>query len=134
VRAHNLGRVFGSAQGFRLTDDDTVAPDAAFVSHERWAASPPPVIGKHLRVIPNLVVEIISPSSVKRDLEEKKQLYARCGVDEYWVMDPSPRRITVFALEEGRYVVADFAQGQGRVHSRLLPGFSVALDDLFPSA
>jgi Uma2 family endonuclease len=132
ARAHKLGRVFGSAQGFRLTEEDTVAPDAAFVSNERWAASPPPVMGKHLHVIPNLVVEILSPTTAKKDLEDKKALYERCGVDEYWVIDPKRQSVTVLALEGRRYVEADFAQGAGRVHSRLLPGFSVDLKDIIP--
>ncbi|MBI3951889.1 MAG: Uma2 family endonuclease [Acidobacteria bacterium] len=133
VKARNLGRIFGSAQGFRLTEEDTVAPDAAFVSNERWAASPAPVMGKHLHVIPNLVVEVLSPTTAKRDLEDKKQLYEQCGGDEYWQLDPRQRSVTVLALEAGRYVMADFAQGSGRVHSRLLSGFSVDLKDIFPA-
>jgi Uma2 family endonuclease len=132
VKAHKLGRVFGSAQGFRLTEKDTLAPDASFVSHERWAASPPPVMGKHLHVIPNLVVEIISPTTASRDLKEKKDLYAQCGIEEYWIFDYQQRSVLVLALEAGQYAIADSAQGSGRVHSRLLPGFSVDLEDIIP--
>lgn len=49
-------------------------------------------------------------------------------------MEPSLHSVMVFALEEGHYVVAELAQGQGYVHSRLVPRFSVALDELFPAA
>ncbi|HXF06128.1 MAG TPA: Uma2 family endonuclease [Blastocatellia bacterium] len=134
VQTRNLGLVFGSSQGFRLTEEDTVAPDVAFVSHERWVAGPPPVMGKHLQVIPDLVVEILSPTTIKRDLEEKKDLYARCGVKEYWVFDPAGPSMRVWALEEGEYVEIGSAHGTGRVESRLLPGFSLALEEIVPAA
>lgn len=132
VMADTLGLVFGSSQGFRLTGEDTVAPDIAFVSHERSAASPPPVMGKHLQAIPNLVVEILSPTTIKRDLEERKDLYARCGVEEYWVFDPAGPSVRVWALEGEGYVEIGSAHGTGRVDSRLLPGFSLALEDIVP--
>lgn len=84
LMARNLGLVFGSSRGFRLTDEDTVAPDVAFVSHERWAAGPPPVMGKHLHVTPDLAVEILSPTRIKRD----KDLSARCGVNSECSIGP----------------------------------------------
>lgn len=133
VTTHQLGRVFGSSQGFRLTEKDTVAPDAAYVSNQRWAESPSPVVGKPLRVIPNLVVEILSPTTAKNDLEDKRALYERCGVDEYWIVDPQKPSMTIWALKGDQYEEVDAARGRGRVRSRILPGFSVALDELAPS-
>ncbi|RMG49581.1 MAG: Uma2 family endonuclease [Acidobacteria bacterium] len=133
VESCNLGLVFGSSQGFRLTEKDTVAPDAAYVSNQRWAESPSPVVGKPLRVIPNLVVEILSPTTAKNDLEDKRALYERCGIDEYWIVDPQKPSITILALKGGQYEEMDAARGHGRVHSRILPGFSVALEEIAPS-
>lgn len=71
VRGANLGRVFGPDQGFELPSGDTVAPDAAFVSTQRWAATETHVPGKFLRVVPELVVEVLSPSTASRDRGEK---------------------------------------------------------------
>jgi Uma2 family endonuclease len=58
VARKRLGRVFGADQGFRLPTGDTPGPDAAFVSHRRWKAAGPKEHGKHLRLVPELVVEV----------------------------------------------------------------------------
>src|SRR5437899_920763 len=63
VRKHNLGLVFDSSQGFDLPSGDTVEPDHSFVSWEHWKAAPPPEAGSFLRVVPDLVAEVLSPGS-----------------------------------------------------------------------
>ena len=75
VHARRLGRVFGSSQGFELPSGDTVEPDVAFVSHERWNAGPAPVPGKFIRIVPDWVVEILSAGTASRDRGEKKAIY-----------------------------------------------------------
>src|SRR5262245_3359046 len=60
VRTAATGRVFDSSQGFELPSGDTVEPDHTFVSNGRWSAAPAPEEGKFLRVVPDLVVEVLS--------------------------------------------------------------------------
>src|SRR5690606_31030854 len=67
VRDRKLGRVFDSSPGFELPSGDTVEPDHAFVSHERWAAAPPPESGRFLRVVPDLIVEVLSNRTASQD-------------------------------------------------------------------
>ncbi|MGL5677710.1 MAG: Uma2 family endonuclease [Cellulosilyticaceae bacterium] len=57
--------------------------------------------------IPKLIVEIISPGSIKRDRFEKKTLYAEMGVPYFWLIDPKNKTIEVFTLENGEYVLED---------------------------
>ena len=64
----------------------------------------------------------MSPSSVYRDRYEKKTLYERFGVREYWIVDPANEAIEVFVLEEGRYELHAFAAQTGVVSSRVLDG------------
>ena len=77
----------------------------------------------HLEGPADLVVEIVSPESVRRDYEEKYHEYARAGVPEYWIVDPAHEVVTAFTLAEpGRYQVL-FEGHEGRLESKVLPGF-----------
>jgi Uma2 family endonuclease len=102
VSARRLGKVYGSSQGFALPTGDTVEPDAAFVSSRRLLAAPPPEMGKFLRVVPDLVVEILSQSTRSRDQGEKRDIYRANGVREYWMVDPIVREVTVVVFERDR--------------------------------
>lgn len=91
------------------------------------------------RGAPDLVVEIFSPSTARKDLNEKLRLYERHGVREYWVVDPGNRSILVFrpVVGEGGAAVYDYGElrEQGRdwspLASRVLEGFSVDPKELF---
>jgi len=131
VRERKLGTVFDSSQGFDLPSDDTVEPDVSFVSRERWEAAPPPVPGKFLRVVPDLVVEILSTSTASQDRGEKKGIYERNGVREYWLVDWRKREITVLSLEGGRYDRGRVLVEDERCASRVIEGFDLAVSDLF---
>ena len=54
---------------------------------------------------PDLVVEVLSPSTAKRDRTYKKDLYERCGVREYWIVDPTSRSIEVYLRKDGVFVL-----------------------------
>jgi Uma2 family endonuclease len=126
------GRCFGGSQGFELPTGDTLAPDASFVSHERWAASSPHPKGKFLRAVPDLVVEVLSSTY---DLREKKEIYAKAGVREYWVVDEARRRIVVFAhdgvgaFDDGTVLASDAV-----LTSRVLVELAVPVARLFVDA
>src|SRR5207253_10097515 len=85
VRTRNLGRCFGSSQGFAPPSGDTVEPDYSFVSTERWRAMPPPEEGRFLGVVPDLVVAILSPPTAAIDRREKKGIYEPNGVRAHWL-------------------------------------------------
>ena len=78
---------------------------------------------------PDLIVEILSPSTRDKDLGEKKALYERFGVREDWTVDPEARAVTVDALHQGRYV--DQPSDGGGVRSTVLPGLAIDAGDLF---
>src|SRR5262245_22714489 len=96
VRTHGLGQVLGSSTGYDLPSGDTVEPDISFISAARLAASPPPQFGKFLRIVPNVAIEILSPSTAQKDRIEKKAVYEDNGVEEYWIVDPKRRAVTVY--------------------------------------
>ncbi len=131
VRQHRLGKVLGSSAGYDLPSGDTVEPDISFISQERLEAGPAPVYGRFLKLVPNLVVEILSPSNWHSDLESKKRIYERNGVEEYWIVDPEQRKVEVFTLGSQGFELAGSYRESGIVHSPLLTGFTLSIEEIF---
>ena len=131
VDNNKLGKVFGSSTGYNLPSGDTLEPDISFISAERWAKGPQVGRGQFLKIVPNLVVEIFSPSTAQRDRVEKKRIYEANGVDELWLVDPTRRDVTVFQLAEGRYSQGRHYGIRQILRSRTLPEFHTPVRFLF---
>jgi Uma2 family endonuclease len=82
-----------------LTDDDIVIPDLAVVCNLEIIKS------TGIYGAPDLIVEILSMSTSRRDRGYKKRLYERCGIKEYWIVDVASRSIEVYMLIQGKYEV-----------------------------
>lgn len=124
ARELQVGLVFGPSQGFHLPSGDTVQPDAALVSTERWSALPPPEYGKYLEVVPDLVVEVLSDSTASYDRGVKKDIYERSGVREYWLVDARARTVTVFARAGDKFDAGRVHGVDDRVASQVLSGLA----------
>ncbi|HJW85298.1 MAG TPA: Uma2 family endonuclease, partial [Candidatus Brocadiaceae bacterium] len=81
--------------------------------------------------VPDLVVEIISPSSTFYDTVEKKEVYRKYGVNEYWLVFPDEKAIEVFVLGNGAYQEFCKARKRGTVKSKMLEGLEVDLNEVF---
>jgi Uma2 family endonuclease len=117
--------------GVIFTDDNNVIPDLVWVSASRLEHG---LDGAgHLTIAPDIVVEVLSPGSdnARRDRMLKLNLYARQGVQEYWLVDPALHVIEVFR-HDGRTLelVASLA-GEDAITSPLLPGFACSLRRLW---
>ncbi|HEV8321321.1 MAG TPA: Uma2 family endonuclease [Myxococcota bacterium] len=134
VQERGLGLVFGPSQGFTLPSGDTLSPDAAFVSNERWRAGPAPADGEFIRIVPDLVVEILSPSTASRDRGEKRGIYERNGVREYWLVDARARTVTRFVLRANAYDAGRTFDDGASVESEILAGLSVPVSSLWLTA
>lgn len=88
---------FGDGTDVYLTDDDRVIPDVMIVCNKD--------IIKHdaIHGTPDLIVEVLSLSTAIRDKGYKKNLYEKCGVKEYWIVDPNSKSIEVYLLKDGTY-------------------------------
>ncbi|WPM32982.1 Uma2 family endonuclease [Hydrogenobacter sp. T-2] len=80
---------------------------------------------------PDLVVEVVSPSTLKRDLTDKMKLYERHGVKEYWLVFPLEKTIMVYELTEKGYELFSSATEKGKVKSRVLEGFESEVEEVF---
>ena len=129
LESHPIGLVFATP-GLILTDLSGVIPDVVFFRHERSGAI---VSGERLTGAPDLVVEILSPGAdnIRRDRIAKRQLYARHGVGEYWMVDPVARTLDVHRLQGDSLELVATLKDQDRVSSAFLPGLVCVAADVF---
>ena len=128
VEERNLGEVFSAPCDVVLSETNVVQPDLLFVSNERAHIL---FNGANVRGAPDLVIEILSPSTTGRDRSLKRALYARYGVSEYWLVDPDARTVTVLLLDDGAFAeVSHYSAGQ-TLTSPTLAGFTANLDAIF---
>ena len=127
IREGGLGHLFFAPTDVVLSRTDVVQPDLLFISSERVDIITP----ANIQGAPDLIVEIRSDSTAERDESFKRQLYADCGVEEYWLVDPEAATISVLLLRENAYAeAATYTVGQ-TLTSPMLDGLSINLDDLF---
>lgn len=84
TRGRGLGQVFAAPLDVHLDKHEIVEPDIIFVSAARAAL----VTDQNIVGAPDLVVEALSPGTAERDCRDKRNIFARCGVPFYWVVDP----------------------------------------------
>jgi Uma2 family endonuclease len=99
----------------RKLEANAVQPDIIFISTENASQ---PLDEVPYQGVPDLLVEILSPSNNKHDLVVKKELYEKFGVKEYWIVEPFSKEVTVYKLQGSSYVLA--SKEIGKVHSPLL--------------
>ncbi len=127
VKENDLGDVFYSPYDVVLSDTDVVQPDILFVSNDRSYI----INEDNIRGAPDLVIEVLSPSTAQRDRTLKRTLYALHGVSEYWQADTDAKNVTVLTLEDGEFHVAGiYGEGQ-TLESPLLAGFTLEIDGIF---
>ena len=81
--------------------------------------------------VPILIIEVLSPSSIKHDKQRKFELYEECGVPEYWIVSPDDCSIQVFTLVNKKYTCMGI-YGEGEIiTSKILPDLVVNVDDVF---
>lgn len=83
---------------------------------------------------PDLVMEILSPSTQRHDKFTKFNLYQRAGVREYWIIDPRDKSVQVFVLEDGRYTAKDFGTPGDKLKVNVLEDCTIDLSKVFPES
>ena len=130
IDAHDLGELLFAPCDVVLSDTDVVQPDLLFVSRERGHLLSG---GENVQGAPDLVVEILSPATADRDRGYKRELYARHGVAEYWLVDPIAETVSVHCQREGTLTRTHTFTRTQTLRSPLLTGLEIRLDDIFSS-
>ena len=128
VRPRRLGRVMGSDAGVWLErDPDTVRePDVAFFAADKMP--PGETVRGYAEAVPNLVVEIASPSNSAREVRNKARMWLSFGVRIVWVVYPDARAVELHTGDGGRRMLAESDTLDG---GDVLPGFSCRVGDIF---
>lgn len=112
--------------GDRPEDVDTVVePDITVV------CDPAKLDERGCKGAPDMVVEILSPSTQRHDRFTKFSLYQRAGVREYWIVDPDIRIVQSFVLEDGRYSVKEFGAAGDKIKVNVLEDCVIDLSEIF---
>ena len=127
LEAHRLGELFHAPFDALLGKYDVVVPDLLYLSNERCHF----LTSKNLQGPPTLVIEILSPSTSRRDRLLKRDLYARVGVEEYWVVDPVCDVVEVYRQGSGAFEASVQYDKTAILTSPLFPGLELALDRVF---
>lgn len=128
VRARGLGVVLAAPTDVVLSQENVVQPDLLFVARSRKDIIDP---GAGINGPPDLVVEVLSPSDPRRDQVTKRELYNRYGVQEYWIVDPEGQTVEVLTRSAAGLETWQRFSAGATVTSPLLPGLSMAVDDIF---
>ena len=109
VKINKLGICFGDHMDVHFPDGNLFQPDFIFISAEKAKLF---FSDKNttLHGVPDMVAEIFSKSTMKRDVGIKKDIYERNGVREYWIIDPWSENIQVYLLRDGKYFLDDVYQ------------------------
>ena len=126
VKRRKLGKVFLAPVDVVLDPENTVQPDIVFVSTAHLGL----IQKRAIFGVPDLLVELVSPSSVRRDRYDKKALYARFGVKEFWIGDPANRSLEILTLKNGQYELHGSAEEKGKVTSLVLTGLEFDLTEI----
>jgi len=118
-------RLFAAPLDVVLSEDTVVQPDLLVV------CDPTKITGACIRGTPDLVIEILSPSSASYDRLLKFKRYADAGVKEYWLVSPELALIEIFTLDGESFRLDDGFMQQERLRSALFPDLAFAMADVF---
>src|SRR5262245_7328595 len=127
AREHNLGEVFIAPFDVILNRRTVVVPDLVFVARDRADV----VTERAVEGTPDLIVEILSPGTARRDRVAKLNAYARRGVPHYWLVDPVAHTLEAFELSEASYRLATAVGGDEVFRPGLFPALVVPLSELW---
>ncbi|AGL02271.1 Uma2 family endonuclease [Desulfoscipio gibsoniae] len=124
---NNLGKVLIAPTDVLLSDTEKPQPDILFISIERLNI----ITEMNVQGAPDLVVEILSPSTGKNDRVEKSKMYYKHGVKEYWIVDPDHKTIEVFISGEKNWNLFQSYDDEDILTSPLIKGLQIQLKDIF---
>ena len=127
IRANNWGKLFDAPVEVYLGEEDIVQPDLVCVSREHEQI----IAEKNITGAPDLIVEILSPSTARYDRVLKANMYARHRVPHYWVVDAEARTLEAFEWDNGHYrLIAAHAEDE-KFQPSLFPNLTISLTELW---
>ena len=124
IELNGLGLLFDAPVDVQLSPHDIVQPDLVVVLKDR----PNIISPTKIKGVPDLIVEIISPSSADYDRKLKRERYEKAGVPEYWIVDPGEQTLEQLVLRDGVY---QLQLASHEVRPAALGGVTIRLRDVW---
>ena len=120
------GKVLLSPIDVYLKNDEVYQPDIIFISNEKKE-----IIKDNIKGVPDLIVEVLSPSNAYYDLTHKKNIYEETGVKEFWVVDPNEKTVEIYENVNGTFIPFSKSKTSGTVNSKILSGLKIEIEKIF---
>jgi len=127
VKEKGLGEVFFAPIDVYFDRWNIVQPDIVFIDKMRTNI----INNQRINAYPDLTIEIISPSTAYYDLIDKKELYERYGVKEYWLVDPLKKKVEIYENKNNKLVLKHSLKEEGVVCSIVVKDFTIDLKAIF---
>jgi len=128
LRSHRYGELYLSPVDLVCAPHSVLQPDLLYLSREKAHLDRGHAVEGGA---PDLVVEVLSPSSISLDRVFKFATYARCGVEWYWIVDPMARVIEEYTLETASYLLVARYEGEAAFSPRLFTSFEAPLSRIW---
>lgn len=122
-----LGKICYAPVDVLLSETNIVQPDILFVAADNLNI----ITEKNIKGVPDLIIEIVSPSSGYYDLVAKKEIYEQFGVSEYWIIDPMKQRVEIYLNFEYKFELHQRLEKKGILKSSILKGFEIEMETIF---
>ncbi|MBF0342949.1 MAG: Uma2 family endonuclease [Nitrospirae bacterium] len=127
VYKNKLGKVYYSPLDVILKEgEQKLQPDLLFIKNENMA-----IFQDWIRGVPDMVCEIVSKGSYRKDTTIKKRVYESYKVPEYWIVIPELETIEVLTIEGDKYETFSIAEGEGVIRSKVIEGLDIDIMDVF---
>jgi Uma2 family endonuclease len=127
LRGDRLGEFLFGPLDVLVADDTALQPDLIFISNARAGI----ILEDWIAGVPDLVAEVLLPSTTAHDRATKLPIYAAAGVPEFWLIDPLAKTVEVLKLHGKKYLVDAILAGDQTLTSSMFPGWHLPLSDLF---
>jgi Uma2 family endonuclease len=127
ITEKDLGDCYTSPVDVFFDTYNNTQPDILFIKKDRLF-----IVTEHgIEGHPDLIVEVLSPSTYRNDRVGKKKLYCEFGVSEYWIVDPIYKTVDIYSLENSDYTLTSSAIESGEIESKTLTDFKIDIEKIF---
>ena len=128
LEKYPIGEIFLSPMDVVFTDGDVYQPDILFILESNKHI----IEETKINGVPDLIVEVLSPSNAYYDLVVKKKIYEKCGVREYWIVDPLQNTLDLYVLHNNKFQHKIQIEKKGKIPSEIFPGLDLDLETILP--
>ena len=128
LHKNGLGKLFLSPMDVVMGEGEVYQPDILFILESNQKI----IEDTKINGIPDMIVEVLSPSNAYYDLVVKKKIYEQCGVKEYWIVDPLQNTLDLYVLHNNKFEHKIQIEKKGKIPSEIFPGLDLDLETILP--